>query len=175
MFASDLLKAFWGESIYDSYWLRNILQFSRTDNRIPLPEWNNSENFDFTTVLEIWNHGYSFIYYPQTFAKKKVFPTSELPRFIGMKSDTREIRVFLGNNDICIVLLADFHSTKSNILPSVSSLIDGLSRQRYIYDTTKESDHSLESAELHGLNLEYSSSLQVVCRNFRWTYTTKVI
>lgn len=93
---------------------------------------------DYKKLLTFGQTGYAFIYYSKTQPGKKLLPRSEFAHFLGMESDTRLIRVYVpAKQTIRIVRYSDFPITSNNLLPSVSSLIDGLAREKELHINSK--------------------------------------
>ena len=111
--------------------------------------------------------GFAYIYYSKTVGGKKMLPRSEFARFVGMESDTRLIRVYVPSSQrIRILRRADFHPITDNLLPSVTSLLDGISRQRAIEAGTTAEPDLEEALQATAANLDLLNDLKHVSGNF---------
>lgn len=73
-----------------------------------------------------------YIYYPIR-TNKNVCLKSEFCRFVGTDSDKRLARIYIsGERKIREARLEDFQAKKFSSLPSVLSLLDGLTRKKYM-------------------------------------------
>lgn len=142
MLATNLPHELWDGELTHANWLRNRLPSSRINFSIPLQKWNPSSRIQFKSFPKFGAAGYAFIYYPKTTKTRKLLPRSELANFLGVEGDERMIRVFVPETKtIRRLRRADFHVSKNSPLPSVSSLLDGIARQRII----KEEQHQQTS------------------------------
>lgn len=127
---SGLQESLWAEAMAHGNWLRNRLPSSRVSGAIPMTIWKPNTRLSFSRIPFFGQHGYAFIYRPKTIANKKLLARSVHSRFIGMQSDERLCRVYVSTtNEVMILRLADFRPCSQEQLPSVNTLLDGLSRQ----------------------------------------------
>jgi len=146
LFASDLSLDVWGEAISHANWLRNRAPSSRLDGRIPILAWNPATEIDFSNVLEFGQKGHAFVYRPKTTPQKKLLPRTVFGHFVGMESDVTLLRVLVpATKKIIISRAPDFHVLNSEHLPSISTMLDGISRQMSFEDLNRSGNLNTDS------------------------------
>lgn len=96
----------------------------------PILEWNSSTVTYFDKIPKFGQAWYSFLYRSETAPNKNLLARSVHSHFFGMQSDERLCRVYVPTTRTILILrLADFNPCKDVSLPSVSTFLDGLSRQ----------------------------------------------
>lgn len=145
LLATDLPDVLCAEALSHANWLRNRLPASRINGEIPILNWDPRTIIDFSKLHIFGQTGYSFIYRSSAAAGSKLLPRSHFSRFIGVESDRILLRVYVPEfNTVRVVRNADFHVISRNSLPSVTSLIDGLSRQRRMEESLNQEESNTE-------------------------------
>lgn len=129
----------WGEALKHANWLRNRTPSQRIYGAIPMMKWNKNIRIDFNSLLTFGQVGYAYKYYPRTQPAQKLLPRSEFCHFVGMESECRLVRVFVpATNTIRTVRRGDFHPVKGNALPSITSLLEGLAREKQLEEDSQQ-------------------------------------
>lgn len=157
MLSTNLPAELWDEAILHANWLRNRTPSSRINNDLPLLKWKPNSIIRFRNIPEFGTFGYAFIYYPHNVKAKKLLPRSEPGYFVGVEGDELLFKIFIPTTkEVRRIRRADFHMKKNSPLPSISSLLDGISRQRNIEentDTDNDQPEELLQSTLASLNL----------------------
>lgn len=97
----------------------------------PITLWKpNASIVDFAKLPTFGQPGFAFVYLPSTVANKMMLARSIYVCIVGMESDERLCRTLeLSAQKIYVVRLADSKPCRTDQLPSIATLIDGLLRK----------------------------------------------
>lgn len=127
---SDLPENLWAEAMFHSKRLRNRLMASRIDGRTPLSESKPNTCIDLTNLPNFGQQGHAFLYRSATTQNKKFIAHPVHTVFIAMQSDFRLCGVYKPSaKSIIIVGRNEFKVCETECLPSVTTLLDGISLQ----------------------------------------------
>ena len=93
LFASQLPNSLWAEGIAHGNWIRNRLPVKRIGGGIPTLAWDPSSRIDFTSLLELGQPGFAFIYRLKALPQKKLLRRAAFGHFVFMHSDTTILRI----------------------------------------------------------------------------------
>lgn len=119
-----------GEAINYGKWIRNRFHSGLIKEKIPMVAWKPNTRIDFTMIPEFGQEGYAFIYRSNSNRQKKLLPRTVFGHFVGMESKVTLFLIFVPSTQKIIIIRAqDFHHDKSDHIPSMSTLMDGISRE----------------------------------------------
>ena len=154
LFASNSHTSLWGEAINHGNWLRNRAPSDRLDGGIPILKWNLDTRIDFKQLPEFGQKEHAFIYRPKTTPQKKLLPRTVFGHFVGMESSVPLFRVFVPSTKKIILTRAqDFRPDNSGHLRSMSSPLDGLSREIEL-DSFEQGSNTQRQEPEHEADLE---------------------
>lgn len=129
MLDSKLPQPLWGEALHHANWLRNGLPCSSIDDDLPQLLWNPHTNISFASIYSFGTFRYAFVYYTKT-VTRKLEPRAEACLFVDRESDSTLAQVYISSSQtVRKVRLHDFHELRPSLLPSISALLDVLSRE----------------------------------------------
>lgn len=122
-------------------YLRNLLRSTAVNNHNPIILWKlHAQIVDFTSIKTFGQPKFAYIYRPPTTENRELQPRAKHTYFIEIESDKHLCPVF--NPQIhCtdIIRPTDFCPSTQKNLPSLTALLNRLSRQR-TYKNLKNSD-----------------------------------
>lgn len=131
MMNTNVPESLWAEAMHHGNYLRNRLPSSSIKNATPISIWKSHANIvDFSSLPTFGQPGFAFIYRSPSTANRKLLARAEHVLFVGMESDEKLCRVYKPKIDrVNVVRLADFRPCSPSLLPPITTLLDGLSRQ----------------------------------------------
>ena len=130
LLSGKMEKTLWGEAMHHGNRLRNRLPSDRIGGDIPILKWNPNTQIKLGSLPEFGENSFAFVYRPGTARHKKFLLRSIHGQFVGMESDTSLFRIYVPYmKKILKVRTHYFRVCKSEQLPGISSLLDGIARQ----------------------------------------------
>lgn len=127
---SGLPNNLWSDAMEHGNWLRNRLPSARINQDIPILMWEPRTNVKLDGLPYFRQPVYAFIYLPETTPNKKLIYRSIHFRFIGMNSDELLLKFYIAeNHSTKIFRRTYFRTCKRDRIPSITTLVDGLSSQ----------------------------------------------
>lgn len=161
--ASKLPLHLWTEAVSHANWLRNRSPNSRVEMQIPFELWYGYKP-NLSPLIKFGTPGYAFECRLRTVRQKKLLPRSIYTVFVGMESQRSIYRLYAPSKEaIMFCRVNDFTPLREEImLPSVSSMLDVISRRREIEEET-EREEEADGAEATLARCMFILSVQSNC------------
>lgn len=148
MLDPKLPKPLWDEALHHVNWPRNRLPCSTIDNYFPQCLWSPRTNISFASIRSFETLEYDFVYYTKT-DTRKLEPRAKNCSFVGMESNSKYARICITSSQtVQKVRLHAFRELRLSFLPSISALLNGLSRGT-VHRTKLEFEHDDPEHQLH--------------------------
>lgn len=145
---TNLPLSTWADAVSHANWIRNRLPNSRIDMAIPFELWYGHKP-NLSNLLMFGAPGYAFEYKSDTAKQKKLAPRVLYSHFVVMESPRSLLRLYVPSRKLIILCrVADCTPLKdNNALPGMSSILEGIARQRELTEMEYEPAAADEAKE----------------------------
>lgn len=174
MLETTLPAELWVKAFLLAKWLRNIISSSRITFEITLQQRDQKAKLHFRPITEFGAPGYPFIYYSISTKAKKLLPRSEAAHFLGVEENQKMIRVYVPETKTIHSLRhSGFHLNRNSPLPSLSALLDGISRKHIIEE--KEMQPAEQTEEILQSSLASLHIYQKLITQLPFSLTSRLV